>query len=71
MVTDALQVARIALLKCQPVEAGLRSSFIAGVNEVPGNVDSDNFSPQTGERNRRSAISAAEVQNPHRRRYPE
>ena len=45
---DALQVARISLLKFQPGETRLRSSFVPGVNKVPGNVDSDNVSPQTG-----------------------
>jgi len=71
MVPDTLQVAGIALLKFQPVETSLRRPFVPGVNEVLGNVDSNNFSPQTGERNSRSAISAAEVQNPQRRRDPE
>src|SRR5260221_8364423 len=71
MVTDPLQVARISLLKCQSFEPPLRSSFVPGVNEVPGNVDSNNFSTQKGEGNRRGAISAAEVQSPQRRRYLE
>jgi len=71
MIADPLQVARISLLKLQPVETRLRSSFVPGFNEVPGNVDSNDFSPQTGQGNRRRAISAAKVQNPQRRRYSE
>src|SRR4029077_1345017 len=71
MVADPLQVARISLLKCQSFETRLRGSFVPRVNEVPSNVDSDHFSPQSRQRNRRSAISAAQVQNPQRRRYPE
>src|ERR1700687_3626114 len=71
VVADTLQVTRISLLKWQSVETRLGSSSVAGVNEVLGNVDSNNFSPQAGEGNRRSAISAAEVQDPQRRRDPE
>ena len=48
MVADTLQVARISLLKFQPVETRLRSAFVPGVDEVLGNVDSNNVSPQTG-----------------------
>ena len=71
VIADPLQVARISLLKSQSVETRLRRSFVPSFNEVLGNVDSNNFSPQKGERNRCSAISAAEVQNPQRRRYLE
>src|SRR6266487_135889 len=71
MIADPLQVARISLLKFQSAETRLRSSFVPGVNEVLGNVDSNNFSPQKGQRNRRSAISTAEVQNAKRRRHAE
>ena len=71
MVSDPLQVARISLLKSHPVETPRRRPLVPGVNEVRGNIDSNNLCPETGERNRRSAVSAAEVQNPQRRRYSE
>jgi hypothetical protein len=61
-----LQVARISLLELQPVETRLRRSFVSGVHETAGYVDSNNFSAQLGQRNRGSAISAAQVQHPHR-----
>src|SRR5438132_4059363 len=71
MVAHPLQVAGVPLLKFQPVETHLRSSFVPGVNEVPGNVDSNHFSSRLCEGNRRRAIAAAEVQHPQWRRYPE
>ncbi len=71
MVVNALQVAGISLLKFQTLETGLRSSLVPGLNKVPGNVDSNNVSSQTGQGNCRSTISTAEVQNTQRRRYPE
>ncbi len=71
MVADSLQVGRIALLKFQASETRFSSAFVSSVHEVPGNINSDNFSSQTGERKRRGAISAAEVQNPQRRRDAE
>ena len=71
MVADALQVARISFLKCQSSEARLCSSLVSGVNEVLSNVDSNNVSPQKGERNRSRAISATKVQHPQRRPYSE
>ena len=45
MVADALQVARISLLKFKPVETRLGSPFVPGFNEVPGNVDSNHLRP--------------------------
>ena len=45
MIADPLQVTRISLLKLQLVEARLGSPFVSGVNEVPGNVDSNYFRP--------------------------
>ena len=71
MVADSFQVARVSFLKFQPVETRLRRSFVPGLNEVPGDVDSDNVGAHTGQRNRGCAISAAEVQSPQRRRDPE
>src|SRR5258708_6273872 len=71
MVADPLQITGISLLKSQPVKTRLRSSFNPGLNEVFGNVNPTTCSPKRGERNRRSAISTAEVQNPQRRRDPE
>ena len=71
MVGDAVQVARISFMKLQTVETCLRSSPVSGFHEVPGNVDSSYFSPQKGQRHRRGAVSAAEVQGPQRRRYPD
>ena len=46
MVVNALQVARISLVRFQSHETRLRPSFIPGVNKVPGYVDSNNFSPK-------------------------
>src|SRR5262249_49202820 len=40
-------------------------------NEVPRDVDSNHFSSRPGERNGRGSVSAAQVQNPQRRFYPE
>src|SRR6185503_7280691 len=71
MVADSVQVARISFLKCKSSEACLCRSLVSGINEVFGNVDSNNVSPQTGERNRRGAISTAKVQHPQRRLYSE
>ena len=59
MVADPLQVSRIALLKFQLIETRLRGSLVPCVNQVLGDVDSNNFCPQKGERNGRSAVSAA------------
>ena len=66
MVGDAFQVARVSFLKLQPAETRLRGSSVPGFNEVPGDVDSNDLSPQTGQRNRRRAVSAAQVQDPQR-----
>jgi hypothetical protein len=71
MVVDPLQVARISLLKSQSVETRSRRSFVPGINEVLGYIDSNNFGPQKGYRKRCRAISAAEVQNAQRSLYPE
>src|SRR5712691_3239684 len=61
MIADPLQVAGVSFLKFQSFETRPRSAFVSGVDEVLGNVDSNNFSPQKGERNRRRAVSATEV----------
>src|SRR5262245_27015926 len=71
MVGDPLQVARIAFLKLQVAEARRRGSFVPGFNQVSGDIDSDNFSSQTGDWNCCGAIAAAQVQNLHLRSYPE
>src|SRR6185503_12538656 len=71
MVADPLQVARVSFLKGQSGETCLRSSLVPGVNEVPGNVDADNFSSHPRQGNGRGTITAAEVQHPQRRRYSE
>ena len=49
-------------LKVSRLSPSLRGSFVSGTNEVRGNVDSNNFRPQTCQRNRRGAIAAAKVQ---------
>ncbi len=71
IVVDAFQIARISFLKLQPVETCLRGAFVPGLHQVPGDIDSHHIGAQTGQRNRRRAVSAAEVQRPQRRRYPE
>jgi hypothetical protein len=48
MITDPLQVRGISLLKSQAVETCLCGSSIPGVNEVLGNIDSNDFSPPNG-----------------------
>ena len=71
MVADPLQVARIALLKRQSLEPRRRGPLVPGVDEVLGDVDADDVRSQLRQGNRRRAISAAEVQDPQRRRDPE
>src|SRR5207245_741828 len=68
---DPFQVARISFLEFQSVETRLRSPLVPGVDEVLRNVDSHDFGPETGERERRGAISAAYIEDPNRRRNPE
>ena len=48
MITDPFEVARISLLKSQPAESRLRNSSIPGIDQIRGNVDSHDFSPQEG-----------------------
>src|SRR5207253_10936739 len=71
VVADPFQVARISFLEFQSVQTLLRSPPVSGVDEVLRNVDSHDFGPETGERERRGAISAADIEDPHRRRDPE
>ena len=71
MISDALQVARIALLKSQLRQACLRRSPVSCLNEVFGNIDSHNFGSQSCEGKSSGSISAAEVQNPERHREPQ
>ena len=58
-------------MKLQPIETRLRGSLVAGFHKVPGDIDSHHIGAQTGERQCRRAISAAQVQHPHRRRNAE
>ena len=46
MVGDAFQVARISLLKFQIGETRLRRSPVPGLNQIAGDVDSNDFSPR-------------------------
>ena len=71
VVGDAFQIGRVAFLKLQVVQTRFGRPLVPGFDEVPGNVDSQDVGPQTGERQRRRAIAAAEVQHPKRRRDPE
>ena len=48
LITDLFEIARIALLKLQPAETRLRSSPIPCCDQIPGNVDSQYFSPHEG-----------------------
>ena len=52
-------------------EALSRRPTISGVNKVPGNIDSNYLSSEPSQRNSRSAVSTAEVQDPQRRPDPE
>src|SRR5689334_23939919 len=71
MVIDAFQVAGITFLKPQPPEALFRRPFVPGLNEISGDIDSNNFSSQPGQWNRRGAVPTAEIQGPQRRPDPE
>ncbi len=71
VVGDSVQAARVSFIKLQTVETCLCSSPVSGFHEVPGDVDSSDFSPHKGQRHRRGAVSAAEVQGPQRQRYPD
>jgi len=65
------QVARVSFLELQPAEIRRHSSSIAGVDEIPGNVDFQQPQPRQGQGNRRRAISAAQIEDAQRCRYPE
>src|SRR4030095_14606630 len=65
MVGDALQVGCVAFLKRQVAEACGSGSFVPGLNQVSGDIDPDNLSPQTGYWNCGGAIAAAQVQHFH------
>ena len=47
------EVAGVTLLKSQAPEALLRRPFIPGRDEIPGDVDSSNFCPETRQWHRR------------------
>ena len=71
MVIDPFEVARITLLKLEPPEALLRRPFIPLRDEIPGDVDSSNFCPETRQWHGRSAVPTTEIQCPQRRLDPE
>src|SRR5882724_8752752 len=71
MVGDALQVAGIALLKSEAFQTRSGSPPVSCVDEIPGNVDSNDFRSQLSERNRRRAIAATQVQDADGRFYSE
>ena len=58
MVLDRLQFARISFLKFQTAETRFSGSPVPGLHEVPGDVDSSDFRPLKGQRQRRGAVSA-------------
>ncbi len=67
MIGDALEMAGIAFLEFQIGEARLCGAFIAGLDQVPGDVDADDFGTLLGERQGRRAVAAAKVQDADRR----
>ena len=57
MVVDAVELASIPLLEFQVREACFGSSFIAGRDEVAGNVDAEDFGTTLGQREGCSTVA--------------
>ena len=59
----SVELAGVALLKPQVVEAGLGGALVARVHEVPRDVDAEHVGPETGRGDRGRAVAAAQVED--------